>query len=55
MNTIQELIDRLEQLKELRGSDCKVIVKSGNSELEIDGIRSDTSTGKSIVIINVIG
>lgn len=55
MNTIQELIERLQDLAILRGNDCKVIVKSGSSELEIDGIRSDTSTGKSVVIINVIG
>ncbi len=55
MNTIQELIERLEELKQLRGSDCKVIVKVDAREMEIDGIRSDTSTGKSVVIINVIG
>ena len=42
-------------LQQLRGPDTPVIVKSNGTELQIDGIRSDTSTGNSIVIINVIG
>ena len=55
MQTIQELIERLKELEQLRGGDCKVIVKVDAREMEIDGIRSDTSTGQSLVIINVIG
>jgi len=55
MNTLQDIISRLQDLQQLRGPDAPVIVKSNGSELQIDGIRSDTSTGNSVVIINVIG
>ena len=54
MQTLSELIARLQDLQQLRGPDTPVVVKSNGSELQIDGIRSDTSTGNSIVIINVI-
>jgi len=52
MNQLTEIIERLQDLRQLRG-DCRVIIKKDGAELSIDGIRSDTSTGNSIVIITV--
>ena len=54
MNRLTEIIERLQDLATLRGSDCKTIVKLDGKEYQIDGIRSDTSTGQSIVIITVV-
>ena len=54
MNRLEDIIQRLQDLATLRGSDCKVIIKLDGKEYQIDGIRSDTSTGQSIVIINAV-
>ena len=53
MNTLQDLIQRLTDIQQLRGPDCKVIVKTKDGELSIDGVRGDTSTRNSIVMITV--
>ena len=53
MQTLQDLIQRLSDIQTLRGPDCKVIVKVDARELEIDGIRADTTKGYSEVIITV--
>lgn len=53
MNTLQDLIQRLSDIQTLRGPDCRVVIKTKDGELSIDGVRGDTSTGNSIVIITV--
>ena len=54
MNRLEDIIQRLADLATLRGSDCKTIVKLDGKEYQIDGIRSDTSTGQSVIIIAVV-
>ena len=53
MQTLQDLIQRLSDIQTLRGPDCRVIVKTKDGELSIDGVRADTTKGYSEVIITV--
>ena len=50
---LTEIIERLAEIAERRGGDCRVIVKEYDTkdEIEIEGVRVNTSTGEIVVEI----